>query len=318
MKAVFLDVDTLGPGDLDLRGLDAAAPGLRGFARTRPDQVQERMGDAEVVIVNKVVLDRSAIDAASELRLICIAATGTNNVDLEAAKQAGVRVTHCRGYGTDSVAQHALALILALTTRLRDYERAVAEGAWARSPDFCLMDFPVRELAGKCLGIVGHGTLGQRVAALGRALGMTVLVAERPGASATRAGRLPLDELLARADVLSLHCPLTDETRGLIDAEALARMKPDAVVINTARGGIVDEQALADALRAGRLGGAGMDVLTEEPPRNGNPLLAPDIPNLIVTPHSAWVAREARQRVVDQVAENMTAFLRGEQLRVVV
>ena len=318
MKTVFLDLDTLGPGDLDLRGLESAAPGLRSFPRTRPDQVRERMGDAEVVIVNKVVLDRSAIDAGSDLRLICIAATGTNNVDLKAAEQAGIRVTHCRSYGTDSVAQHALALILALTTRLRDYDRAVADGAWARSPDFCLMDFSVRELAGKCLGIVGYGTLGQRVAALGRALGMTVLVAERPGASVARAGRFLLEDLLARADVLSLHCPLTDETRGLIDAEALARMKPDAIVINTARGGIVDELALAEALRAGRLGGAGVDVLTEEPPRSGNPLLAPDIPNLIVTPHSAWVAREARQRVVDQVAENVVAFLRGEKLRVVV
>ncbi len=318
MKSVFLDLDTLSPGDLDLGGLDRVMPGLDRFARTQPEQLHERTDGAEVVIVNKVVMDAGAIEGAGALKLIAIAATGTNNVDLEAARRAGVTVVNCRNYGTDSVAQHALTLILALTTRLREYQAAVREGAWQRSPDFCLMDYPVRELAGKTLGIVGYGTLGRRVAELGRALGMEVLVAERPGCREARDGRVLFEELLGRVDVLSLHCPLTDETRGLVDAGALARMKADALVINTARGGIVDEEALAAALKAGTLGGAGVDVLTKEPPRGGNPLLSADIPNLIVTPHSAWVAREARQRVVDQVAENVEAFLRGEKLRVVV
>ena len=310
-RAVVLDLATITNGDLDLSALDAALPGWVGFPVTRADELHARIADAEIVLTNKIRLDRAAFDAAPALRLVCLAATGTNNVDLAAARERGVAVANLRGYCTASVAQHVFALILALTIDIPGYRRLLDDGAWRDSPQFCLLDYPVRELAGKVLGIVGYGELGRATARIGEAFGMTVLVAERPGAGA-QDGRVPLDELLAHADVVSLHCPLTDATRGLIDGDALRRMKPDALLINTARGALVDEAALADALRAGTIGGAGIDVLSEEPPVHGNPLLDGAIPHLIVTPHIAWAAREARQRAVDEMAANARAFLAGE------
>ena len=310
-RAVVLDLATITNGDLDLSALDAALPGWVGFPVTRPDELHARIADAEVVLTNKIRLDRAAFDAAPALRIVCLAATGTNNVDLDAARDHGVAVANLRAYCTASVAQHVFALILALTIDIPGYRRLLDEGAWRDSPQFCLLDYPVRELAGKVLGIIGFGELGRATARIGEAFGMSVLVAERPGTGAS-AGRVPLATLLARADVVSLHCPLTAETRGLIDADALRRMKPDALLINTARGALVDEAALAAALRAGRIGGAGIDVLSEEPPVHGNPLLDGTIPNLIVTPHIAWAAREARQRAIDEMAANARAFLTGE------
>ena len=254
------------------------------------------------------------MDAAPRLRLICIAATGTNNVDLDAARERGIAVTNVTGYGTRSVVQHVFAILLGWATRLWEQHQAVRAGDWSRGTHFCLLgedfDQPMRELAGLRLGIVGHGELGQAVARAAEAFGMEVLLAERPGAS-PRPGRLPLHALLPRVDVLSLHCPLTDATRNLIGAAELALMRPDALLINTARGGIVDEQALADALRAGTIGAAAVDTLTSEPPPPYHPLLAADIPNLIVTPHAAWASRESRQRLVDGVAENIRAFIAG-------
>ena len=264
-----------------------------------------------MVVTNKVVLDRDTLAGAEDLRLVCIAATGTNNVDLAAARELGIAVTNVARYATPAVVQHVFALILALTTRLPDYQRAVAAGAWQRHDAFCLLDHPIRELAGRTLGIVGFGELGQAVARVADAFGMSVLIAQRPGGP-PQAGRLPLDALLPRVDVLSLHCPLTDATRGLIGARELGLMRRDALLINTARGGLVDEAALAAALRGGDLGGAGVDVLTREPPAEGNPLLAADIPHLIVTPHTAWASREARQRLLDEVAANIAAFLAGQ------
>ena len=310
-RAVVLDLATITNGDLDLSALDAALPGWVGYPVTRADELHARIADAEVVLTNKIRLDRAAFDASPALRLVCLAATGTNNVDLVAARERGIAVANLRGYCTASVAQHVFALILALTIDIPGYRRLLDDGAWRDSPQFCLLDYPVRELAGKVLGIVGYGELGRATARIGEAFGMSVLVAERPGAGA-QAGRVPLPELLARADVVSLHCPLTDATRGLIDAAALQRMKPDALLINTARGALVDEAALAAALRAGAIGGAGIDVLSEEPPVHGNPLLDGAIPHLIVTPHIAWAAREARQRAVDEMAANARAFLAGE------
>ena len=310
-RAVVLDLATITNGDLDLSALDAALPGWVGFPVTRPDELHARIADAEVVLTNKIRLDRAAFDAAPALRIVCLAATGTNNVDLDAARDHGVAVANLRAYCTASVAQHVFALILALTIDIPGYRRLLDEGAWRDSPQFCLLDYPVRELAGKVLGIIGFGELGRATARIGEAFGMSVLVAERPGTGAS-AGRVPLATLLARADVVSLHCPLTAATRGLIDADALRRMKPDALLINTARGALVDEAALAAALRAGRIGGAGIDVLSEEPPVHGNPLLDGTIPNLIVTPHIAWAARDARQRAIDEMAANARAFLTGE------
>lgn len=318
MKAVFLDSETVGE-DVSLDKVREAVDTLHCHSRTDAGQTLERMRGHEIVISNKVVIRRQELQALEQPpELICVAATGTNNVDLEACAEAGIQVCNARAYGTDAVAQHALGLMLALSTRLLDYSAAVARGDWQQAPQFCLLDYPVRELSGLTLGIVGHGTLGRRVAQLAEAFGMRVLLAQRPGSSAAGAGRVPLSELLLRVDVLSLHCPLTEATRNLIGAAELAAMKPDALLINTARGGLVDEQALAQALRAGRLGGAGFDVLSEEPPRHGNVLLEPGIPNLIVTPHTAWASREARQRICDQVAENIRAWRDGAAVRTLV
>jgi glycerate dehydrogenase len=317
MLGVFLDRDTLDLGDIDFSELDGSLPGWCHYPATAPGQVLERIAEASVVITNKVVLDETTLAQAGQLRLISVAAIGTNNVDLAVATQLGITVCNCQGYSTPSVVQHVFALLLALCTRLPDYRQAVRENRWQQADRFCLLDYPIRELTGKILGIVGYGTLGRQVAQVARAFGMEVLLAQRPGTLEVEEGRLPLHALLPLVDVLSLHCPLTPATRDLIGEWELALMRRDALLINTARGGIVDEAALAEALRRGALGGAGVDVLSEEPPVNGNPLLAGDIPQLIVTPHCAWGSRESRQRLVGQLAENINAFLLGRPLRVV-
>jgi glycerate dehydrogenase len=250
--------------------------------------------------------------ANPQLRLIALTATGVDNVDVAAARQAGIAVANLRDYCTPSVVQHVFALLLALTHHVEDYDRFVASGEWGRSGQFSVFPFPIRELRGRVMGIVGYGALGRGVARVAEAFGMQVRVANRPGGTRVE-GRIDLAELLPAADVLSLHCPLTPATRGLIGEQELARMKHDAVIINTARGALIDAAALATALRAGRLGGAGIDVLEREPPVDGNPLLAGDVPNLIVTPHVAWAARESRQRCLDELAANVRAFLAGER-----
>ena len=315
-RAVFLDYTSLDLGDLDLDPLRRAFGDVQLCADTTPANVIERLQGARVAISNKVVLNAQTLAACPDLKLILVAATGTNNVDLEAARARGITVANCQGYGTPSVAQHTLGLLLALATRLVDYNKAVADGQWQQSKQFCLLDFPIVELEGKTLGLFGHGELGSAVAKLAEAFGMRVLIGQIPGRPA-RAGRLALDELLPQVDALTFHCPLTEHTRNFIGARELALLKPGAFVVNTARGGMIDEQALADALRSGHLGGAATDVLSVEPPRDGNPLLAADIPRLIITPHSAWGSREARQRIVGQLAQNAEAFFTGTALRVV-
>ena len=316
LHAVFLDHASLDLGDLDLSPLQACFGSLQLHAQSHADQVSTRLQGASVAISNKAPLNAATLAANPQLKLVLVAATGTNNVDLAAAQAHGVTVCNCRAYGTPSVAQHTLLLMLALATRLTDYQQAVRDGAWQQASQFCLLDFPIVELEGKTLGLLGHGELGSAVGRLAQAFGMRVLLAQLPGRPATPE-RLPLKELLPQVDVLSLHCPLTEHTRQLIGARELALLKPDALLINTARGGLVDEQALADSLRAGHLGGAAFDVLSEEPPRQGNPLLAGDIPRLIITPHNAWGSREARQRIVGQMAENASAFFAGAPVRVV-
>lgn len=316
MKAVFLDRGSLDKADLDLSAIERTVTDLVMYDKTGPDNVHERLQEASIVIVNKVVLDAELIASLPELKLICIAATGTNNVDLKQAAKQGIVVSNCQGYGTPSVVQHTLCLMLALATRLQDYSAAVQRGDWNRSEQFCLMDYPIMELAGKTLGIVGYGELGQEVARLADALGMKVLISARPGTEAT-GDRLSLEQLLPQVDLLTLHCPLTEQSQNLIDSRAFGLMKPGAFLINAARGGIVDEQALADALTSGHLGGAAMDVLSVEPPANGNLLLDPSIPNLILTPHSAWASLEARQRIVTQIAENIAAYQQSHPIRTV-
>jgi glycerate dehydrogenase len=315
-RAVFLDHASLDLGDLNLQPLQQAFAALTLHPQTAPEQVAERLQGAQVAISNKVPLTAATFAACPELKLVLVTATGTNNVDLAAARAHGVVVSNCQGYGTPSVAQHCLMLLLALATRLPDYQRDVAAGRWQQASQFCLLDHPIVELEGKTLGLLGHGELGGAVARLAEAFGMRVLLGQLPGRP-PREDRIALHELLPQVDALTLHCPLNEQTRNLIGAAELALMKPQAFLINTARGGLVDEQALADALRRGHLGGAATDVLLQEPPKDGNPLLAADIPRLIVTPHNAWGSREARQRIVGQVAENAAAFFAGAPRRLV-
>jgi glycerate dehydrogenase len=311
MKAVFPDFATVSRDDIDLASLEATGIELVRYPVTTPDALHARLAPAEILITNKIRIGAAEMDAAGGLKLICLSATGVNNVELEAAKARGIGVCNITAYCTASVVQHVYALILALTHHLAGYQRLLQRGAWKNSPQFCLLDYPIRELAGRKLGIVGYGELGRGVARVAPAFGLEVLVSARPGAQEIAAGRLPFRQLLEEADILSLHCPLTDATRGLIDAAALARMKPDALLINTARGALVDSAALAEALRAGRIAGAGIDVLPPEPPVDGDPLLDMEVPNLIITPHVAWAAREARQRAIDEIAANIRSFLEG-------
>ena len=314
-SAAFLDFATLGP-NVSTAALDALVD-AKYFAYSKPKELNERLATAEIAIVNKVKVDRAAIAGAARLRLIALTATGTDNIDCRAAEERGIAVANTRGYANAAVAQHVFALVLALTNHLGPYDALVRADAWRASPSFALFDYPIRELAGRKLGVIGYGALGQAVAALGRCFGMEVLVSTRHHDD-PQAGRVPFTTILRTADVVSLHCPLTAETKHMIGAAELKRMKPDALLINTARGGLVDGAALAAALKQGTIGGAGIDVLPVEPPGADEPLLAPDIPNLLITPHVAWAANEARQRALEQVAENIAAFLAGKRLRRVV
>ena len=312
MKGVFLDLDTVShQGDIKLRPLEKVLSVLKACGTTPPEKILDHVAGSEVVITNKVRLDAETIKRMSGVRLICLAATGVNNVDMPAAFEKGIGVCNVPAYSTQAVAQHVFALLLSLTQHLDGYQALLREGAWKRAPQFTLLDYPIRELAGKRLGILGYGDIGKAVAKIAEAFGMTVLLAARDKAD-KRAGRVPLENLLPVVDALSIHLPLTKETRGMLGAKELILMQPNAILINTARGPIVDERALAALLKAGRLGGAGIDVLSEEPPVNGNPLLEPGIPNLIVTPHIAWASKEARQRVIQEVALNIAAFQQGE------
>ncbi len=319
MQAVFLDFATFGPADLDASPLTGLLPGIRLHDDSPTATLAERLHDAEVVIVNKVVLDAGVLGFAPRLQLICCAATGTDNVALDAARARGIAVANIRDYCAPSVTQHVFALVLALTQRLREYDDLLASGAWAASRSFCLLDYPFHELRGRTFGVVGVGALGRSVAQLAQAFGMEVIAARRPYAAFSPAGeaatngirRVAFAELLARSHVVSLHCPLTAETRGLIGPGALDRMRRDALLINTARGALVDPAALLRALRERRIAGAGIDVLEREPPATDDALVTARLANLIVTPHIAWAAREARQRALEEIARNIEAFLSG-------
>jgi glycerate dehydrogenase len=310
VRAVFLDYETVSNGDLDSSGLTAVMPGLQIHGSTSDSEAAGRIADAEIVLLNNFVLTRALVHGAKHLKLIALAATGTDNVDLTAAHERGVGVCNVRGYCSRSVMQQVWAMILGLTQRLDEFTRLAKDGSWERSGALDYFEHPIRELAGLTFGVVGWGELGQAAAGAAAAFGMRVIIANRPGA-AHETGRFDLNQVLAMSDVVSLHCPLNEATRGLIGARELALMKPDALLINTARGGLVDSHALAAALKAHRLGGAGIDVLPQEPPVDGDPLLDPDIPNLLLTPHVAWAAREARQRCLDEIAANVSDFVMG-------
>jgi len=274
------------------------------FGETPPGEVVERLAPATIAICNKLPLRAETLSQLPQLKLIAVAATGVDNVDLAYCRSHNIAVCNTRGYAVNSLPEHALMLMLALRRNLIAYRNDVKAGRWHEAKQFCLLDHPIGDLRGATLGIVGFGTLGKSMAQVGRAIGMEVLVAVRDD----RAG---FEEVLRRSDVLSLHCPLTEETKNLIGAAELAQMKPDAILINTARGGLIDDHALIEALKNGRLAGAGIDVLRNEPPRDGNPLLEVDLPNLIVTPHNAWASRQAMQTLADQLVDNLEAFVRG-------
>ena len=311
MRIVLLDGGTLNPGDLDWTPL-AAQGELVVHERTSPEDVIPRARDAEAVLVNKVALPAAVLRALPALRYVGVLATGYDRVDVAAARERGIVVTNVPSYGTESVAQAVFALLLELVCHTCQHAAGVREGRWSRSDDFCYWDAPLVELSGLTLGIAGFGAIGRAVGRIGRAFGMALLASSREGEKATPADgvtRLPLDDLLATSDVVSLHLPLTPETHHLIDARRLGRMRPGGYLINTARGGLVDSAALAQALREGRLAGAGLDVLEHEPPPPDDPLLR--APRCVVTPHVAWATTAARRRLLETVASNLRAFCEG-------
>ena len=308
MKAVFLDWATMGP-DLDVSLLRALLPELEVFDVTSDEQVAPRIRDAAYVLANKIRLTDALLEQCPHLRFIGLTATGTDNVDLAAAERHGIAVCNIRDYCSQSVAEHVFACLLSLAHNVPRYHADVRAGEWQKSDDFCLLTHPVRELSGMTMGIVGYGALGQAVAGVAAAFNMTVIVAAREGASGGT--RVPFDELVARSDVISLHCPLVPETRKLFSTEQFRQMKNDAIFINTARGGLVDSAALVAALRRGDIAAAAIDVLPQEPPVEGDSLLDYDGSNLIVTPHIAWATNAARQAAIDELTRNIDAFQQG-------
>lgn len=310
MKAVILDSDTLG-SDIDLSSISGLVDQLECWGTTQPDDVAERLEGASIAITNKVVIDGDIMAALSELEMIAVTATGTNNIDMQSARKRGIIVANVSAYGTQSVAQHTLMMMLTLANRLPLYQHDVANHQWEEAPFFCLQSHPTMQLSGKHLVIAGSGELGNAVAELARAFGMQVSFCARAGASDDT--RPSLASLLPQADVVSMHCPLTPDTHHLIDHEALSLMQPHALLINCGRGSLIDEHAALEALKAQRLGGLGVDVLPEEPPKQGHELinaLSASTLNLIVTPHNAWISPEARQNIVNLTADNIRNFLK--------
>jgi glycerate dehydrogenase len=317
MKIVVIEGYSLNPGDLSWAGLEALGE-LTVYDRSRQDQIVERCKDAEMVFTNKEPLGRDIMAQLPGLKFIGVLATGYNCVDVAAAKELGIVVSNVPGYGTNSVVQLTFALLLELTLHVQDHSHAVKNGDWSRSPDFCFWNYPLIELAGKTMGIIGFGDIGKKVADVASAFGMKIIAHSRTRTDQTHRINFrwaPLEELLEQGDVVSLHCPLTPETTGLINKENLKRMKPSAFLLNTSRGPLVIDQDLADALHHDVIAGAGIDVLSKEPPLPGNPLFTAK--NCIITPHIAWATKEARVRLMDIVANNAKAYVSGAPVNVV-
>ena len=281
------------------------------YPATSAGQTVERLKDATIVITNKVLLRRETLEQLPKLKMVAVAATGVNNVDVDCCRERGIVVANIRNYSVHTVPEHVFMLMLALRRNLLAFRADVCNGAWQKSEQFCLFTHPVRDLHGSTLGIVGNGAIGTAVAQIALAFGMQVLLAEHKGVAQVRTGYTAFDTVLQESDVISLHLPLNEQTRHLIGTAEFARMKPGALLINTARGGLVDEAALLEALRSKRIGGAGFDVLEKEPPAQGHPLLDLDMPNFIMTPHIAWSGREAMQTLADQLIDNIEAFVAG-------
>ncbi len=318
MKAVFLDLATYKQGDEHVDLLNAAHDNWVLYDGSTPDELVERMSGAELVITNKCKLTREVIEACPDLKIIIAGATGVDNIDVQAAKDKGVIVCNVRGYSTSAVAQYVFAGILTLLNSCSKYDALVKSGAWQNNQKFCLLDYDMIELSGKTIGLVGYGDIAGAVEKIALAFDMHVLRSERKGASDIRPGRAAFDDVIRNADILSLHCPLNDDTRGLIGEEELSLMKDTAILVNAARGGVADEQALADAVRDQEISGAVVDVVSQEPPRDGNPLLDPDLERVIITPHCAWASVEARLRLFEQVKEIIASYKAGAPINRVV
>lgn len=316
MKIVVLDGFTANPGDLSWKGLEELGT-ITVFDRTKPGETVARAADADIVLTNKVIISREIMMQLPQLKYIGVLATGYNVVDIEAAHERSIIVTNVPAYSTESVAQMVFAHLLTVTNRTEHYALQNRQGRWTKNPDFCYWDFPHMELAGKTFGIVGLGNIGRRVAEIALAFGMRVKALTSKAANALPAGieKADLEELLAKSDVISLHCPLTDTTRHLINYETLQQMKPSTILINTGRGPLVDDQAVASALAEGQLAAFCADVLTEEPPKADNPLLSQ--PNAFITPHIAWATEEARSRLLQVAISNVRAFLNAKPQNVV-
>ncbi len=308
-RIVFLERNTF--------RVDFARPSFRHewieFGETEGTQIEPRLRDCTIAIVNKLHLRDRLLSQLPKLKLIAVAATGVDNIDLEYCRSNGIAVCNARGYGTVSVPEHVLTLIFALRRNLISYRDAVRAGEWQKAKQFCLLDDAIHEIRGSTLGVIGFGSLGKAVAELCSAMGMNVIVADRKGSGLIREGRVPFNTALSESDVLTLHCPLTTETIGLIGEAEFRKMKSSSLLINAARGGLVDEAALIVALREGWIAGAGFDVLTKEPPVEGNRLIDLNLPNFILTPHVAWSSREAMQTLANQLIDSIEAFVRGEE-----
>ncbi|OHP50180.1 MULTISPECIES: D-2-hydroxyacid dehydrogenase [Neisseria] len=307
LHIVVLDRDTLvnRPFDFDFPHT------LSSYGTTEAHETLARIRGADIVITNKVVISAQAFAENPQLKLVAVTATGVNNVDVEAAKQNGTAVCNIRAYGNESVAEHAFMMMITLMRNLPAYQRDVAAGLWENSPFFCHLGAPMRDLNGKTLAIFGRGNIGKTLATYAQAFKMNVVFAEHKNAQSVRDGYVSFDEAIRSADVVSLNCPLTPQTANMIGEAELQQMKPGAILINCGRGGLVDEAALVAALKYGQIGGAGFDVLTQEPPRDGNPLLKARLPNLIVTPHIAWASQEAANRLFDILLNNINRFVAG-------
>ena len=307
LQIVVLDRDTLvnRPFDFDFPHT------LSSYGTTEAHETLARIRGADIVITNKVVISAQAFAENPQLKLVAVTATGVNNVDVEATKQNGTAVCNIRAYGNESVAEHAFMMMITLMRNLPAYQRDVAAGLWENSPFFCYLGAPMRDLNGKTLAIFGRGNIGKTLATYAQAFKMNVVFAEHKNAQSVRDGYVSFDEAIRSADVVSLNCPLTPQTANMIGEAELQQMKPGAILINCGRGGLVDEAALVAALKYGQIGGAGFDVLTQEPPRDGNPLLKARLPNLIVTPHIAWASQEAANRLFDILLDNINRFVAG-------
>jgi glycerate dehydrogenase len=317
MKIVVLDGYTLNPGDLAWDGFKALGT-VEIYDRTPADKTVERIGEAEIVITNKTVIDRSVLEACPSIRYIGVLATGYNVVDVAAAKEKGIPVSNVPGYGTNAVGQFAIALLLEICQRIGDHGQSVKNGEWSSCPDFCYWKHPMIELDGKTMGIIGLGSIGKKTAVIAQALGMNILVSGSRRVEALESDTLKyveLDELLAKSDVISLHCPLTDSSKGIVNRSNIAKMKDGVIIINTSRGPLIVEEDLAEALNSGKIYGAGLDVVSVEPIRVDNPLLTAK--NCIITPHIAWAPLEARTRLLNIAVENLKNYLAGTPVNVV-